>query len=118
MKTERQKAYFRAYMANRRLDSNFRETQRIYYREWYKQNGRNRSADYSEAICEWRQEHPDRVKAISILNHAFRAGKVSRPSSCVSCGRITRLSGHHIDYNKPLEVEWLCSSCHKLRHGI
>jgi ribosomal protein S27AE len=37
------------------------------------------------------------------------------PTPCVRCGEIKSLA-HHEDYDKPLDVMWLCQSCHKQRH--
>lgn len=92
--------------------------QRSYYREWYKRNGRNRADNYIEAILEWRQEHPDRVRVANNLRYAVKAGKILKPLACESCGREVRLGGHHEDYSKTFEVIWLCSSCHKIKHPI
>jgi hypothetical protein len=110
--------YQREYQRKRRLDENYREKQRIYYREWYQENGRNRADDYAEAILEWRQEHPDRVKAGVQLREAIKKGEIRKPTECQRCGRIARLVGHHDDYSKPLDVIWLCYSCHKLEHRL
>ena len=87
-----------------------------YYRQWYAKNGRNRPADYVEAAEEWTKRHPLARKAIRMVGVAVRTGKMVKPNTCTKCARKTRLCGHHNDYTKPLEVEWLCSSCHKLRH--
>lgn len=55
------------------------------------------------------------------LNRAVAIGKVFKPSHCSRCnlkpgvnnyGR-SNLHGHHHDYSKPLDVEWLCVFCHK-----
>lgn len=60
----------------------------------------------------WRQENPEGWKAQCALNRAIRDGKITKPQTCERCGREERLHGHHADYSKPLEVEWLCVKCH------
>lgn len=87
-----------------------------YYKIWYAKNGRIRAFDYQEAINEWTKNHPIECKAREKVNNAIKTGKLLKPFKCEECGRITRLSGHHINYKKELEVQWLCSSCHKLKH--
>lgn len=104
-------------MRKLRLDKPFRERERVYYREWYQVNGRNRAENYTEAIYEWRQEHPERVRAMNILERALIKGKISKPTACQKCGRVARLHGHHFDYADPLNIRWLCASCHKLEHN-
>lgn len=90
--------------------------QTLYYPQWYKKNGRNRSIDYVEAIIEWQRKHPEAKKAHAIVNRAIESGRIKKPTKCSSCLKIKRLSAHHNDYSKPLIVEWLCSSCHKIKH--
>lgn len=91
---------------------------REYYKNWYARNGRNRSVDYREAIYEWRSNNPLKYKAHKILNKAVRKGDIVKSTRCSNCDSQNRLSGHHEDYNKPLDVLWLCSSCHKLKHSL
>ncbi len=48
---------------------------------------------------------------------AIRHGELVRPQTCSECksksGRgAGTMQGHHDDYAKPLDVRWLCSSCH------
>jgi len=50
------------------------------------------------------------------VKNALRSGKMVKPSSCVECGAGGPLDAHHHDYDKPLEVEFLCLACHHLRH--
>jgi len=44
------------------------------------------------------------------LNHAIERGDIKR-LPCENCG-MEPAEGHHVDYNKPLEVTWLCKNCH------
>jgi|SRR5215831_1150662 len=74
-----------------------------------------------------REEAKERRKAkVQAINAAHTAvanalysGKLVKPPSCENCKRKTSsydLDAHHEDYNKPLDVEWLCKSCHRARH--
>lgn len=57
------------------------------------------------------------VAARNQLRHAVRTGRVAVPSRCERCGALdARLDGHHHDYSKPLDVEWLCRECHMAHH--
>ena len=54
--------------------------------------------------------HPERKKARQIAANAVRSGILVK-EPCY-CGEI-EVEGHHKDYSKPLEVEWLCTKHHK-----
>ncbi len=47
---------------------------------------------------------------------AIRMGDLIRPDRCPECGLPKRIIGHHEDYEKPLEVDWVCDVCHKAIH--
>lgn len=59
-----------------------------------------------------RRPKDDRVRARQLLNGAVRRGEVVRPDECSRCGCAGKVTGHHPDYSKPLEVVWLCYPCH------
>lgn len=49
---------------------------------------------------------------------AIRKGTLIKPEKCSDCGKHGRLHAHHWKgYDNPLDVEWLCASCHASRHG-
>lgn len=58
--------------------------------------------------------HRAKQQARSAVGHALRDGRLKR-GRCESCGK-RRAEAHHDDYEKPLEVRWLCRGCHKARH--
>lgn len=51
------------------------------------------------------------------LERSIARGLMIRPKSCSVCGCDGKINGHHDDYNKPLSVRWLCSSCHADWHS-
>jgi len=64
-----------------------------------------------------RHENPLMNRAHLKVQHAVKSGKLKKPNECMWCRNTTsKLMGHHEDYNKPLEVWWLCQPCHKKRH--
>lgn len=49
-----------------------------------------------------------------IARRAVRAGKLIR-RACEMCGEL-KSHAHHEDYDKPLEVRWLCAKHHRWEH--
>jgi hypothetical protein len=47
---------------------------------------------------------------------ATRTKQLIKPKNCSKCGKTGRIHGHHNDYKKPLEIEWLCVQCHESYH--
>ena len=88
---------------------------RIKARKEYAQTeqGKERKA---AAIKSWTIRNPASYKAHNMVNNAVRDGRLFKPSQCEGCNDETTLHGHHCDYNKPLDVMWLCDPCHKQWH--
>jgi hypothetical protein len=59
-----------------------------------------------------RAKYPERHRARNLLYYYVKIGKVVKPKICKDCKKRKPLEGHHPDYSKPLDVEWLCRSCH------
>lgn len=80
-----------------------------YYRSYDKARGNRQSlAD----LQRYRAENPKKCAAHSKLHRAVRSGALTKPSECSECGTAGKVVGHHDDYDKPLEVRWLCQGCH------
>lgn len=63
----------------------------------------------------WREKNREKVLAHTETWRAIDAGELIRQTECSRCGAPDP-HAHHEDYSKPLEVVWLCSSCHRIRH--
>ncbi len=50
--------------------------------------------------------------AQSAVARAIKSGVLHRPETCSECGRTGRIEAAHQDYNAPLDIRWLCRSCH------
>lgn len=67
-----------------------------------------------------KERYPEKVAARKALENAIRRGAIQKPTVCEECdGEFLRreIHGHHHDYTKPLQVEWLCLRCHSDRHA-
>jgi len=88
------------------------EKVREYDRARGKESKRLKAA--TEITRAWRAEDSRRVLAHSSVARAIRRGELVR-QPCCRCGEQKSVA-HHEDYDKPLEVVWLCQRCHKQRH--
>ena len=55
------------------------------------------------------------------VKSAVRAGIICKPLICPQCRRTVPprlMHAHHEDYSKPLDVVWMCSTCHGLTRRI
>jgi len=75
-----------------------------------------RKAKLAVGVKRYKKEHPEKYKAHCAVNNAVRDGHLIKPAVCSECNKEKRLTGHHDDYSKPLEVRWLCYRCHALHH--
>ena len=87
-----------------------------------------------EAWARWAQAHPGaranrkqwpsarhRYSIASRLAHraqaavyrAIKRGELVRPAVCAQCGKGGRIEAAHADYARPLDIRWLCVSCHR-----
>ncbi len=64
----------------------------------------------------FRKNHLEQCRLYKIFCNAVERGKIKRPSKCSQCSKKCKPDGHHRDYNKPLEVIWLCRQCHSNKH--
>jgi len=62
----------------------------------------------------WAQRNREKKTAVYTVNNAIRDGRLKR-KPCEICGKF-EAEGHHEDYALPLEVIWLCSTCHAAHH--
>jgi hypothetical protein len=67
---------------------------------------------YSEFTHLEKKKH----RAVSLANRYQQIGKL-KPRPCFNCGGFKNLEKHHKDYNKPLDVLWVCRQCHRDLHA-
>lgn len=110
------KACHTAASIRTRDKANSREMNAEYMRRARKENQDKFRACEREASM--RKRHPEKISARYAVNNAVKRGDLVKPNGCEQCGREARLTGHHDDYSKPLNVRWLCYSCHGKEHRV
>lgn len=82
-------------------------------RRKYVENNKDKIAE----ICKkYRENNKKKYQCHGIVAYAIKCGNLtSKP--CEVCGE-RKVEGHHDDYDKPLEVRWLCRKHHAEWHRI
>lgn len=70
-----------------------------------------------EWLDKMHKNNKEKNNATHKIWYAVNHNKIVKPKECQYCKTETKLVGHHFDYSKPLEVIWLCYSCHKIVHN-
>ena len=79
---------------------------------WEKNNPKKRAESHAKADRKQRAKHPEKKAARNAVTHALRDGRLVK-EPC-HCGEV-EVEGHHKSYeeDKQLDVEWLCTKCHR-----
>lgn len=68
------------------------------------------------SVVQWVKNNPERAaiarRSVSRTASMIRQGRLVRPDRCEKCGRVGKVHAAHHDYDKPLDVRWLCPVCH------
>lgn len=71
---------------------------------------------HKRACDKWVKNNEKKRHAEIMVGNAIRDGKLIK-QPCEVCGREDRVHAHHCDYDKPLDVMWLCPICHRAWHN-
>lgn len=72
---------------------------------------RNQDRVRQHAI-KYKQHNRTKMRARQAILNRVHRGTLVRPTTCSKCGTVAATEAHHHDYSKPLDVQWLCKSCH------
>ena len=100
----------------RRARPGEREKQAVYYREWYRKNGRRRAEGYLEKVLEWQQANPEKVAIHKQTYAALMRREIVRAEFCSNCGNPGDIHAHHYNYEHWKNFIWLCAFCHRKEH--
>jgi hypothetical protein len=75
----------------------------------------HRIASRQRIVAEYTERFPKRKKANTAVSNAVRDGRLHK-QPCWVCG--LKAVAHHADYDRPLDVVWLCQAHHQQTHAL
>lgn len=87
-------------------------------REWERTHKKKYRQEHPEvgfrgAMTMWKR-NPTRHNARQVVFYALKSGVLTKPDHCENCGKEgCAIQAHHITYDDPLKVSWLCIPCHR-----
>ena len=100
----------------RRKEAEYRDKNRKWVYDYHKKYAETHRKERREQARKHRINTaiPKYGKAHEIVARAIKQGTLT-PQPCEVCGQKPT-EAHHDDYNKPLEIRWLCKACHTKWH--
>ena len=102
--------YYKAYDRKRAMTP-----KRIEARDRYNKTVQGKESN-AKAKEKYRKNNPKKASARMILRRAVLKGQIT-PMPCEVCGKVENVQAHHDNYNKPLDVIWLCPKHHRWIHS-
>lgn len=111
-----QREYYRKHREEKLAYSN---AYNLEHREKINKRKKKYRAENAEKIAAYKKTVREKYKKMTgnsynIFHRAVERGDIV-PQPCEICGK-TPAEGHHCDYNKPLDVVWLCVDHHHEWH--
>lgn len=91
-----------------------REKNRIRVAGWRENN----KVKISGTVTKWKKNNPKKAAAHALIYWSVAAGVIQRKEKCEECDKVSKTEAHHEDYQKPLDIMWLCKNCHSKKHRI
>lgn len=96
----------RAYQ--KKYDNTHKEKAKSYYEK--------NKEDFFRRAKKSRDKYPEEKKARAAILRATKRGEIKK-GHCEICDN-EKVDAHHDDYNKPLDVRWLCREHHMQWHAV
>lgn len=111
----------------REYHKNWRNNNKKRYSEIHKKSRLKHPETHKQSSTNWRKNHLDkkselarkyRIRKIKEVNARNISQKIKIPinEKCEICKIHLAMERHHPDYNKPLEIMFLCVECHRGIH--
>ena len=93
-----------------------------YKKKWWAKHAERLRKEQNEKRKQYLKEKVSELErkkmgARRISQMAIKVGHLVRPDKCSKCLKECKPHGHHNDYDKPLEIRWLCKICHNHEQG-
>ena len=100
-------------IAERKKTPEYRKMINVCVKNWRKNNiERFRETEKLRRMRDRKKE-----LARNLIKKHIQRGKMVKLNQCEMCGSSEKIEAHHIDYDQPLNVQWLCYICHKHEHN-
>jgi hypothetical protein len=111
------RSFVEAHRQEKRKDPKWveRELDRQRQKERRRRESGLASKPSPEASKKWIRLNNQKRIAHHAVNNAVRNGRLTK-APCELC-HAEKSEAHHEDYSRPLDVNWLCTTCHNERHN-